>query len=97
MTAPPKGPRPSAHIDDEKHPPTVTPTSDLLAEGDVLITSTGKRATVLSLLWVNEQRGVQLEQAGAQFGWECFLPLAQVEHYLRAGLWKNHSRIPRKR
>jgi hypothetical protein len=74
----------------QPNPATSPPvTSELLKEGDVLVTSVGSRAMVLSLCWSNQQRGVHLERAGVTFGWDCFMPLGQVEEYLRAGLWKN--------
>lgn len=64
-------------------------TSELLKEGDVLVTSADSRAKVIGLGWANGQRCALLERTGANFGWECWLPLAQLELYLREGRWKN--------
>lgn len=67
--------------------PIKPPTSNVIKQGDILIFANKKEAKVINLLWLNGQRGIQLDVKDALFFDERFRILDEVEHWINDGLW----------
>lgn len=68
--------------------PKHSPTSGIVQAGDTLVFANKKKAKVINLLWLNGQRGVQVDDPNALFLSDRFHMLDDVESYVASGLWK---------
>lgn len=64
------------------------PTSALIKAGDTLVYGDGSKVKVINMLWLNGERGIQLDAKDAFFFSERFKYLEEVENLIHINIWK---------